>query len=208
MTVTTTDNDGLTGTAALSVTVDNVAPELGDFDDATLEAGGAYTVEGTFADPGADAWIATVDWGDGSSPSQAMLSGHAFSLVHVYATAGTFPVTVTVADDDTETSTVHTVTVTQPPPPPGPDLSQAFTLIDQLVANRKISRDFGNLMITAADAAPLRNLLTQVMTQLNAPPTASAMLQYLALKKHKGCISHQRPRFQAHHHSLRIHRLR
>jgi DNA/RNA endonuclease G (NUC1) len=246
VTVTTTDNDGLTGTAALSVTVDNVAPDLGDFDDATLEAGGAYTVEGTFADPGADAWIATVDWGDGSSPSQAMLSGHAFSLVHVYATAGTFPVTVTVADDDTETSTVHTVTVTPPPPPPGPDLSQAFTLIDQLVANRKISRDFGNLMkaqitdaqnyigegkntsassvlrivvleldllvrfrqITAADAAPLRNLLTQVMTQLNAPPTASAMLQYLALKKHKGCISHQRPRIQAHHHSLRIHRLR
>src|SRR6185436_8472732 len=146
VTVTTTDNDGLTDTAALSVTVDNVAPELGDFDDATLEAGDTYTVEGTFADPGADAWVATVNWGDGTSPSQAMVSGHAFSLAHVYATAGTFTVTVTIADDDTETSTVHTVTVTQPPPPPGPDLSQAFPLIEQLVANRKISRDFGNLL--------------------------------------------------------------
>ena len=246
VTVTTTDNDGLTDTATLSVTVHNVAPALGDFDDASLETGDAYTVEGTFADPGADAWIATVDWGDGSSPSQSMLSGHAFSLVHVYATAGTFTVTVTIADDDVESSTVHTVTVTQPPPPPGPDLSQAFPLIDQLVANRKISRDFGNLMkaqvtdaqsyirqgknasassvlrivvleldllvqfrqITTADAAPLRNLLTQVMTQLNAPPTAPNMLKYLALKGHKSCKSHQRPWIGGHHQSLRSHRFR
>ena len=125
-------------------------------------------------------------------------------------------------------------------------MSQAYPLIDQLVANRKISRDFGNLMkaqvtdaqnyirqgknasassvlrivvleldllvqfrqITAADAAPLRNLLTQVMTQLNAPPTASSMLKYLALKGHRSCKSHQRPRIEAHHQSLRIHRFR
>jgi len=164
----------------------------------------------------------------------------------VYAAAGTFPVTVTIADDDTQTSTVHTATVTQPPPPPGPDLSQAFPLIEQLVANRKISRDFGNLLksqvtdaqnyirlgknasassvlrivvleldllvqfrqVTAADVAPLRNLMTQVMAQLNAPPTASSMLRYLALKGHKSCRSHQRPRIEAHHHSLRIHRFR
>jgi DNA/RNA endonuclease G (NUC1) len=242
--VTTTDNDGLTDTATLSVTVDNVAPELGDFDDATLEAGDAYTVEGTFTDPGADAWSATVDWGDGSSPSQAMLSGHSFSLVHVYATAGTFPVTVTIADDDSETRTTHTVTVTQPPPPPGPDLSPAFPLIEQLVANRKISRDFGNLMkaqvteaqnyirqgrnasagsvlrivvleldllvqfrqITPADAAPLKNLLTQVLGQLNTPPTV--LQKHLALKGHGSCKSHQRPLQPAHRHSLRIHRLR
>jgi DNA/RNA endonuclease G (NUC1) len=89
--VTTTDNDGLTDTATLSVTVDNVAPALGDFDDVTLEAGDAYTVEGTFADPGADAWTASVDWGDGSAPSQAMLTGRSFSLVHVYAAAGHVP---------------------------------------------------------------------------------------------------------------------
>lgn len=246
VTVTTTDNDGLTSSASLDVTVDNVAPELGDFDDATLEAGDTYTVEGTFADPGADPWTATVDWGDGSSPGQVMLTGRAFSLVHVYAAAGTFPVTVTITDDDVQTSTVHTVTVTEPPPPPGPNLSQAYPLIDQLVASRKISRDFGNLMkgqvtdaqnyinqgklasassvlrivvleldllvqfrqITAADAAPLRTLLTQVMAQLNSPPTASAMLRYLALNKHKNCKSHQRPRMHAqpHGHSPRIHR--
>jgi PKD repeat protein len=245
VTVTITDNDGLTDTASLSITVANVAPELGDFDDVTLETGDAYTVEGTFSDPGADSWIATVDWGDGSSPSQAMLSGQSFSLVHVYASAGIFTVTVTVADDDTSTSTAHTATVTQPPLP-GPDLSQAHALIDQLVANRKISRDFGNLMksqvssaqsyisqgkngqaisvlkvvllevdllvqfrqITAADAAPLRNLLTQVIAQLSTLPAGVQKYPgYRLMKSYKSCKSHQRPRSFSHQ-SLRIHRMR
>jgi DNA/RNA endonuclease G (NUC1) len=245
VTVTVTDNDGLSDTASLSVTVSNVAPALGDFDDISLEAGGAYTVEGTFSDPGADSWIATVNWGDGSSPSQAMLSGQNFSLVHVYATAGVFTVTVTVADDDTSTSTDHTVTVTQPPAP-GPDLSQAHALIEQLVVNRKISRDFGNLMksqvsaaqsyisqgkngqaisvlkvvllevdllvqfrqITAADAAPLRNLITQVIAQLSTLPAGVQKYPgYKLFKAHNSCKSHQRPRSSGHQ-SLRIHRLR
>jgi len=143
--LTVTDNDGLIDCASVTVNVANVPPALGDFDDASLEVGDAYTVEGTFSDPGADDWIATVNWGDGSSPSQAMLTGRSFSLVHVYGAAGTFTVTVTIADDDAEVSTVHTVTVTQPPAP-GVDLSAANALIDQLIANRKISRDFGRLM--------------------------------------------------------------
>ena len=243
VTVTITDNDGLTATESLTVNVANVAPALGDFDDANLEVGDAYTVEGTFSDPGADDWIATVDWGDGSSPSQAMLTGQAFSLVHVYNTAGIFPVTVTIADDDAEVSTLHTVTVTQPPAP-GVDLSAANGLIDQLVANRKISRDFGRLMkaqvseaqnyisqgknpqavatlrlvvleldllvqfrqMTAADAAPLRNLLTQAIAQLGGSSQVTQMFK--GYKRHKSCTSHQRPLSHSGHQSLRIHRRR
>jgi DNA/RNA endonuclease G (NUC1) len=239
-----TDGDGLSDTETFTVTVANVAPELGDFDNASLEVGGTYTVEGTFTDPGADDWIATVDWGDGSAPSQAMLSGHSFSLVHVYNAAGTFPVTVTIADDDVETSTTHNVSVTQPPPPPGVDLSAAFGLIDQLVANGKMSRDFGRLMksqvnqaqnyisqgknpqavsmlklvvleldllvqfrqMTPADAAPLRNLLTQVITQLGGSATTAQT--YWGSKRHKSCVSHQRPLSHSGHHRLRIHRRR
>jgi DNA/RNA endonuclease G (NUC1) len=244
VTVTITDGDGLTDSATLSVSVANVVPALGDFDDATLEAGGTYTIDGTFVDPGADDWTATVDWGDGSAPSQAMTTGHTFSLVHVYATAGTFTVTVTVADDDAETDTVHTVTVTQPPAP-GPDLSQAIPLIDQLIANRKISRDFGNLLkaqvneaqnfirqgrnanavgvlrlmvievdllvqfrqMTAADAAPLRNVLTTAITQLGATaPTAQTLPLY---KMFKSCRSHQRPlSHHRGHQGFRIQRFR
>ena len=137
------------------------------------------------------------------------------------------------------------MTVTQPPAP-GPDLSQAHALVDQLVANRKISRDFGRLMnaqvseaesyigqgknaqaisvlkvvvleldllvqfrqITAADAAPLRNLVTQVIAQLNTLPAGVQKYPgYKLLKSYKSCKSHQRPRSSSHQ-SLRIHRLR
>ena len=145
VTVTTTDNDGLTDTASLTVTVSNVAPVLNAIADGTLEAGDAYTVTASFTDPGADPWTATVDWGDGSAPGQAMVTGHEFSLVHVYGTAGTYSVTVTLADDDSSVSGTHSVSVTSVEEP-GIDLSPALDLIDQLVNARKISRDFGTLM--------------------------------------------------------------
>lgn len=145
VTVTTTDNDGLTDTASLTVVVNNVAPVLDSIPGGTLEAGGAFTVSGTFSDPGADTWTASVDWGDGSTPSQAIVTSHGFSLVHVYANAGTFTVTVALADDDASVNGSAIVTVTAPPPT-GVDVTPALGLIDQLVAARKISRDFGNLM--------------------------------------------------------------
>ena len=69
--LTVTDNDGLTDTATLTVTVANVAPVMAPIAAASLFAGGTYTASGTFTDPGADSWTATVDWGDGSAPSQA-----------------------------------------------------------------------------------------------------------------------------------------
>jgi hypothetical protein len=195
-----TDNDGLTDTATFTVQVANVAPSVGMLPDASLNAGGAYTAAGSFADPGADRWTATVDWGDGSGPGQAALSGHDFSLVHVYGTAGVYTVTVTIADDDTSGSVTNTVTVNAVTPV----LAPALALVDQLVASRKISRDVGNVLkaelgaaqqlinrgknaaaslllkatvieldllvrlrvVSAADVAPLRSLLTQVIGTL------------------------------------------
>jgi PKD repeat protein len=145
VTVTVTDNDGLTSTAAQSVTVANVPPVVSPIANASLDAGDAHTVTGTFTDPGADAWTATVDWGDGSSPGQAMLSSHDFSLVHVYPDAGTYTVTVNIADDDASGVTTQTVTVNEVSLPDA-ELDAAFPLIDQLVARRKISRDFGNFL--------------------------------------------------------------
>jgi DNA/RNA endonuclease G (NUC1) len=139
--VTVTDNDGLTGSAVFAVIVTNVAPVLGAVPGGSVNVGTAYTVEGTFADPGADAWTATVDWGDGSAPSTAALATRAFSLTHTYATPGAFTVVVTIADDDASTSTSHTVLVAQP----APGLAQAIPLIDQLVAQNRIPRAVGTL---------------------------------------------------------------
>jgi hypothetical protein len=71
-----------------------------------------------------------------------MLSGQDFSLVHVYAAAGTFTVTVSVADDDVATSATHTVTVNLP----GAILAPALALIDELVASGALPRGIGDLL--------------------------------------------------------------
>lgn len=168
VTVTVTDNDGLTDTASLTVTVANVAPAVGAIPDASLQAGGAYTVSGSFTDPGADTWTATVDFGDGTAPEQAMLTSRSFSLVHIYQNAGTYTVTVTIADDDASASSTHTVTVTAPPQPA---LAPALALVEQLVASGKLSRGLGLLLraeITAAQELINRGRIPAARTLLRA----------------------------------------
>lgn len=137
--LTVTDNDGLTDSEVFTVTVANVAPTVAAVPDGSLNVGATYTVDGTFADPGADVWTATVIWGDGSAPEQVALTGRSFTLTHIYTAAGAYPVTIRIADDDAAAETTHTVTVNEP----APTLAQALTLIDQLVAQGKMPRAIG-----------------------------------------------------------------
>ena len=65
-----------------------------------------FTTAGTFLDPGADTWTATVDYGDGSGAQPLTLgTDRAFALSHRYADDGHYTVTVTVRDDDTGVGT-------------------------------------------------------------------------------------------------------
>ena len=169
--LTVTDNDGLTDTATFAITVTNVAPTVGAVADATVNVGVAYTASGTFADPGADSWTATVDWGDGTAPSTASLATRSFSLTHTYAAAGAFTVTVTIADDDTSSSDAHTVIVAQP----APGLAAALPLIDQLVAARKISPAVGTLFKAQVIAAQ------RLIARGNNPP-AVVLLKALVVQ--------------------------
>jgi hypothetical protein len=141
--VTVTDNDGLTDTATFNVNVTNVSPVVGAVPDATLNVGATYTAVGSFTDPGADAWTATVNWGDGSALEVVPLSGHSFSLTHIYTAGGTYTVSIDIADDDASATSTHTVTVEQPAPESG--LADALPLIDELIATRKIPRAIGSL---------------------------------------------------------------
>jgi DNA/RNA endonuclease G (NUC1) len=141
--VTVTDNDGLTDSATFVINVTNVAPVVGTVSNATLNVGATYTASGTFTDPGADAWTATVHWGDGSAPEVVPLSGHSFSLTHIYTAGGTYTVTLDIADDDTSVSSTHTVTVEEPAPESG--LAAALPIIDNLIATGKIPRGVGFL---------------------------------------------------------------
>jgi hypothetical protein len=83
--VTVTDNDTGSGSASSTVTVNNVAPSVIAGADAAINEGDTFSGAGSFTDPGADTWTATVNYGDGSGTSPLALSGMGFSLSHVYA---------------------------------------------------------------------------------------------------------------------------
>jgi DNA/RNA endonuclease G, NUC1 len=100
VTVTETDVEAGRGSQTAAVTVTNVPPVVAAFTGATILRGESFAAAGTFADPGADSWTATVNYGDGSATTTLALSGQSFALQHSYATPGVFTVTVTVADGD------------------------------------------------------------------------------------------------------------
>lgn len=117
VTVTVTDDGGLSGSRTATVTVTNVAPSVAAFAGATLLPGETYAAAGSFSDPGPDEWTATVNYGDGSGTHALPLSGKSFTLGHTYAAPGSYTVTVTVTDDgglsDTRTATVTVLTAGQ-----------------------------------------------------------------------------------------------
>jgi len=101
VTVTVTDNTGGAGTDSCMVTVNNVAPAVEAGDGAAIDEGSAFAGAGSFTDPGADIWSATVDYGDGSGVQPLSLNADkTFSLGHTYADNGVYAVTVKVTDDD------------------------------------------------------------------------------------------------------------
>lgn len=112
-----TDDDGATATASAVLTVTNVVPVVDAGDDATIGADRRLQRPATFVDPGADIWMATVDWDDGAGPQPVGLLGSAIAIDHTYPTGGSFTVTVRVCDDD-EGCGLDTFTVTVPVPPP------------------------------------------------------------------------------------------
>ncbi len=136
--LTLTDNDGFSSTTTFALTVTNVLPAVGAVPNGAVNVGVVYTASGSFTDPGADSWSATVDWGDGVSETLP-LAGKSFALSHTYAAAGTYTVSIAIADDDGSSAVSHTVTVAQP----APGLGAALPLIDQLVAAGKLPRAVG-----------------------------------------------------------------
>ena len=113
-TVTVVVNNGATtAQSTASVVVNNVAPSfsLGS----AVSGSPTFSYNGTFTDPGADTWTATVDYGDGSVPQALSLNqtSKSFTLNKVYTYNGTYSVRVTIVDDDGGSSTsTKSVTVT------------------------------------------------------------------------------------------------
>ena len=88
---------GVEGTCPLEEPV-NTAPVVDAGPDDEIDEGDTFTSGGSFTDPDADSWTATVDYGDGSGVENLPLDGKNFDLSHQYADNGTYEVTVTVDD--------------------------------------------------------------------------------------------------------------
>lgn len=108
------------GQDTVTVTVNNVLPVVSAGPDAIIDEGDTFSYTlGSFVDPGADTWSATVNYGDGSGTGALALSGKTFSLSHTYADNGVYAVTVTVYDDDGSGSDTVQVTVNNVAPTVG-----------------------------------------------------------------------------------------
>jgi PKD repeat protein len=106
VTLTVSDGHGGTATDALVVTVTNVDPSVSLPASGSASEASALTAAGSFTDPGADTWTATVNYGDGTGDQPLALNlDRTFALNHTYADNGDYPVTVTVRDDDGATGT-------------------------------------------------------------------------------------------------------
>ncbi|MBC8108050.1 MAG: NPCBM/NEW2 domain-containing protein [Anaerolineae bacterium] len=108
-TVTVTVNNGTTQAANTgTVNATNVAPAITVA--GTAASLPAFTLGGSFADPGADTWSATVDYGDGTGVKALSLNADkTFTLNNLYNYNGTYSVKVTVLDDDGGSQTTTTV---------------------------------------------------------------------------------------------------
>ena len=99
--VRVTDIGNATSEASASVNIENVAPIVTAGPDVTLNPGAVLLSPGSFSDPGADNWTATVDYGDGSGASALALNpDKTFTLNHTYGSAGAYTAAVTVDDGD------------------------------------------------------------------------------------------------------------
>ncbi|MFC2016771.1 PKD domain-containing protein, partial [Chloroflexota bacterium] len=112
VTVTVADGQGGSGNDTVSVTVNNIEPTVNAGPNATVDEGSAFTRSGSFTDPGADTWTATVDYRDGSGVLPLTLNpDKSFTLSHIYSDNGTYSVTVNITDDDggtgSDTATVN-----------------------------------------------------------------------------------------------------
>ncbi len=114
------------GMAGSNVTILNVIPVVAAGADVTLNEGDQLNRSGSFTDPGADPWSATVNYGDGGGVQTLALSGKTFTLLHTYVDNVPSPVNVTVAvtDDDATGSDVAVITVNNVDPSvnAGPDI--------------------------------------------------------------------------------------
>jgi hypothetical protein len=103
ITVLATDNGipPLQGSATFSITVNDVIPAVTINPPPPSVTVGPFVGSGSFSDPGADTWTATVNYGDKSKTvNLALAPNKTFKLWHRYTRRGVYTITVKVTDSD------------------------------------------------------------------------------------------------------------
>jgi N-formylglutamate amidohydrolase len=149
VTLTVTDRYGAQHAVTRTLTIGNVAPTVTIAGGATILQGERYASTGAFADPGADAWTATVSYGDGPDADALALDGRGFALEHRYLRAGTFTVTVTVRDGrDAGTATAQVVVQT-----PAQGVAALAAAVRALVEQERLTAGTATSLAAKLDAA-------------------------------------------------------
>ena len=113
---TISDGNGGVDTATVHVTVGS-GPTVDAGGDGTVAEGSLFSRAGSFTDPDADSWSATVDYGDGAGAVPLSLAADkSFQLSHTYLDNGSYAVTVRVDDGHTSDSDSFQVTVSNVAP--------------------------------------------------------------------------------------------
>jgi PKD repeat protein len=124
VTLTVRDSGGAESSDTLTVTVNNVAPEVGVNGDSSGVRGQPLAFASTFSDVGVlDRHEVRWDFGDGTVLAfRPTTDAGALTPRHAFANTGTFTVTVTIRDDDGgETSAALMVTIDEVLQPPRDD---------------------------------------------------------------------------------------
>ena len=135
--VTVTDDDGLSGTDALTVSVEDGVPMVLTASDVGGNEGQTVNFNGTFADTGDPGpHTATILWGDGSSsPGVVSFSAGQGTVTgsHSYADNGQYIISLEVVDSASNTGSLQSIaTITNVVPTLAPASNQAISLGDAL----------------------------------------------------------------------------
>ncbi len=139
ITLTVTDNGGLTGTATKTIEVRNAAPIAAFSFTSPARTGEAVKFTNESTDDGE---IVTCLWqfGDGSTSDQ-------WSPEHVYSSTGTFAVKLTVIDDDNVASSItHEIEIVNAPPQAAFSFTPASPTVETIVKFTDESIDDGEIV--------------------------------------------------------------
>lgn len=181
-TLTVTDAFGWPSTFTQTLKVDDVAPAVSTLPGADLIAGETYSAAGSFNDPGADIWSATVDYGDGGGAQLLPLADENFAVAHTYTKADTVTLTVSVSDDGgatgTSSATIRIITpfaATQGLGHQVQLLAKDGAIVEQQVQPLLASLDAASKQIARGYNGPAANELGAFVNKLNAAVLSGRM---------------------------------